>query len=433
MHVGRREFLTATALAAGAMAGGTACRGSANDRIRVAVLGLGNRGKGHIAEAASLPNVEVATLCDPDRNRLAQYEAVVEKTTGKKPKLERDLRRVLEDKSIDVMSVATPNHWHALATIWGCQAGKHVYCEKPVAHNLSESLKMMEAARKYGRVVAAGTQRRSNPNFQKAMRLLHEGVVGELYEVRCEYPQPRDPIGQKAEGPAPEWLDWDLWRGPGPARAYHGNLVHYNWHWFWDWGNGEIGNNGPHFLDIARWAVRKGLPARVHSVGGRFGPKDQAETPNTQRTTFVYEDGTTITNDIRGLYTTPGFHWEFHGSKGYMHMEHSDRDFAGCEFHVFLGRSKTPEPDANEPPSGKAADHYRNFIAAVRAGKRSLLNADLEEGHLSGGLCLLANISYRLKRELRFDPAKNCFVGDAEADGYLSREYRAPFAVPEKV
>jgi predicted dehydrogenase len=429
-----RDFLRRSATTvAGASLLGPGRWAGANDRIRVAVLGLGNRGKGHIKEAASVPGVEVATLCDPDENRLQKYAAECESDYKRRPKCEKDPRRVLEDRDIDVISVATPNHWHALATIWACQAGKHVYAEKPVAHNMWESRRMIEAARKYDRIVAAGTQRRSNPNFQKAARLLREGIIGEIYMARSEYPQPRDPIGFKPTGAAPSTLDFDVWLGPAPKQPYHANLVHYNWHWFWDFGNGEIGNNGPHFLDILRWGAGKGMPTRIHSVGGRFGPKDQAETPNTQRTTFGYDDGVTIVNDIRGLYAKNEFYWEFYGSKGYMHMEHSDRDFAGCEFQVFMGRNKTPEPDMNERPSAKAADHYANFIAAVRAKKRELLNSELEEGHISGAMCLLANISYRLGREVRFDPKRERFVSDTEADRHLTREYRKPFVVPEKV
>ena len=301
----RRDFLrqSSAAVAAASLVGPARWAG-ANDRIRVAVLGLGNRGRGHIREAASVENVEVATICDPDQTRMERSASDCEKAGQRRPKCEADLRRVLEDKTIDVISVATPNHWHALATIWACQAGKHVYAEKPVAHNLEESRRMLEVVRKSGRIVAAGTQRRSNPNFKKMVRLLREGAIGDIYMARAEYPQPRDPIGTKPVEAPPSTLNWDLWLGPARQQPYHANLVHYNWHWFWDFGNGEIGNNGPHFLDIARWGLGKGFPTRIQSTGGRFGPKDQGETPNTQRTTFVYDDGVTLVNDIRGLYSS---------------------------------------------------------------------------------------------------------------------------------
>ncbi|PYV19061.1 MAG: gfo/Idh/MocA family oxidoreductase [Acidobacteria bacterium] len=431
--VNRRKFLKASSASlVGASLMGTSARwAGANDRIRVAVLGLGGRGRGHIREASANQGVEVVALCDPDRKRLETAAAEHQKAAGVKARCETDLRRILEDKEIDVVSVATTNHWHALATIWACQAGKHVYVEKPVSHNLAEGRKMIEAARKYKRFVATGTQRRSNGSFRKVMELLHGGVIGDIYLARCEYPQPRPALGFKQPEPPPSWLEWDLWLGPAPQQPYHANLVHYNWHWFWDFGNGEIGNNGPHFLDILRWGMRKGLPVRVQSVGGRFGEKDQAQTPNTQRTTMVYEDGSELVNDIRGVFAGEGFSWDFFGSKGYMHLNYRHLGTSyGCTYEVFLGRSKTPEPNQGEYPD---VEHYSNFITALRAGKPELLNADITEGHLSAGLCHLANISYRVGRELRFDPKTERFVGDEEANRLLDCRYRKPFAVPEKV
>jgi predicted dehydrogenase len=432
-EVKRREFLkTATSTLAGASLVGTSARwAGANDRIRVAVLGLGGRGRGHIREASANPGVEVVAVCDPDRERLAFAAAEHEKARGVKARQETDLRRILDDRSIDVVSVATTNHWHALATIWACQAGKHVYVEKPVCYTMAEGRRMIEAARKYDRFVATGTQRRSNGSFRKVMELLHGGVIGDIYLARCDYQQPRPPIGFKPAAAAPEHLAWDLWLGPAPEQPYHANLVHYNWHWFWDFGNGEIGNNGPHFLDVLRWGMRKGLPSRIHSVGGRFGPKDQAQTPNTQRTTFVYDDGTEIINDIRGMMAGEGFTWDFFGSKGYMHLNYRHIGTSyGCEYQVYLGGSKTPEPSQGEYPD---VEHYTNYLTALRAGKRELMNADLTEGYLSAALCHLANISYRVGRELRFDPRTERILGDEQASRLLAREYRKPFAVPDKV
>jgi len=429
----RRTFLknASTMVVSSSLIGTAQSWAGANDRIRVAVIGLGGRGRGHIREASSIEGVEVVTLCDPDETRMAKAAAELEAATGKKARLEPDLRKIIEDSSIDVVSIATCNHWHALATVWACQANKHVFVEKPVSHTFIEGEKMVEAARKYKRVVQAGTQRRSNGSFRKVIQLLHEGIIGDIYMARSDYPEPRDPIGFKSAEAPPPWLDWNLWLGPAPKQPYHGNLVHYNWHWFWDFGGGEIGNNGPHFLDITRWGMKKGLPSRIQSVGGRFGPKDQGETPNTQRSTFVYEDGTSIISDIRGLYTTQGFTWDFYGTKGHMHIKprHIGKNY-GCEYQVFLGRNKTPEPDMGVLEN---MDHYRNFIEAVRSGKSESLTADVEESHLSGALCILANISYRLGRELNFDPKTKRFVNDSEANRLLTREYREPFVVPDKV
>jgi predicted dehydrogenase len=429
----RRQFIrqSSKSVVAASLIGTSARWAGANDRIRVAVLGLGGRGRGHVREAAMSQGVEVVALCDPDSKRLEFGAAEHEKATGLKARRESDPRRVFEDKSIDVVSVATPNHWHALAAIWAVQSGKHVYLEKPVSHTLVEGRKLIETARKYKRFIATGTQRRSNGSFRKAMELLHGGVIGDIYLSRCEYPQPRPAIGFKQPEAPPANLQWDVWLGPAPKQPFHANLVHYNWHWFWDFGGGEIGNNGPHFLDILRWGMKKGLPTRVQSVGGRFGEKDQAQTPNTQRTTFVYDDGTQIVNDIRGVFAGEGFSWDFYGSKGWMHLDyHHVGTSYGCKYQVYLGKSKTPEPDQGTYPD---VEHYVNFITALRAGKPEMLNADITEGHLSAGLCHLANISYRVKRELRFDPKTERFVGDEEANRYLDREYRSPFAVPAKV
>ena len=432
-EVKRRDFLksSSSALVGASLVGTSARWAGANDRIRVAVLGLGGRGRGHVREASANQGVEVVALCDPDSKRLEIATAEHEKATGVKARCVQDPRKILEDSSIDVISVATTNQWHALLTLWALQAGKHVYVEKPVSHALSEGRMMIDAARKYKRFVATGTQRRSNGSFRKVVELLQGGVIGDIYLGRCEYEQHRAPIGFKQPEAPPSWLNWDVWLGPAPQQQYHANLVHYNWHWFWDFGGGEIGNNGPHFLDILRWGMRRGLPTRVQSVGGRFGAKDQAQTPNTQRTTFVYEDGAEIVNDIRGVYSGDGFSWDFFGSKGYMHLDyHHVGHSYGCKYQIFLGRNKTPEPSMGEYPD---VQHYANFITALRAGKPELMNADITEGHLSAGLCHLANVSYRLGRELRFDPKTERFVGDEEANRLLDRQYRKGFEVSAKV
>jgi predicted dehydrogenase len=199
-----------------------------------------------------VPLTEIVAVCDPDRNRVAARAADVEKRTGRRPRIEEDLRKIFDDKSIDAVSISTTNHWHALATIWACQAGKHVYVEKPVCHNVLEGQKMVEAARKYKRIVQTGTQRRSWGRFLRAAELLHHCIIGDVYMSRCLLTRYREPIGFKPDQPPPEWLNWDLWLGPAKQQLYHANLVHYNWHWFWDFGNGEMGNNGSHYIDVSR-------------------------------------------------------------------------------------------------------------------------------------------------------------------------------------
>jgi predicted dehydrogenase len=404
--------------------GTSAAWAGANDRIRVAIIGLGWRGGVLLPAAIQIPGVEVAALCDTDRNRLQAAAVVLEKATGKKARMETDMRRLMDDPDIDAVTVATPNHWHALAGIWACQAGKHVYMEKPVSHNISEGRKLVQAARKHNRIMQGGTQRRSNGRIRKAMELLHAGAIGDIYMARAIVFGVRDSIGVQPTAPPPAYLDWNLWLGPAPEQPFHANLAPYNWHWFWDFGNGELGNNGSHQIDVARWGLRKGLPSKVYSTGGRLGYKDQGQTPNTQIATYDYPDGTMLVCETRGLYTNAegGVRWgvHFYGSKGYLSIDPKGG------YQVFMGRSETPEPDPGALPE---IDHYGNFFDAVRAGKRELLTADIEETYLSNAICHLGNISYRLGRKLEFDPGTERFAGDPAANQMLTRNYRPTFAV----
>lgn len=410
---------------------------SANDQIRIAILGLGGRGGDHLKLAAQIPGVEVATFCDPDETQLRKRGAEFEKLTGKKPAFEQDLRRVMDDKSIDAVTIATCNHWHALAAIWACQAGKHVYVEKPVCHDLFEGRQMIAASRKYNRLMQGGTQRRSNGYFRAAVQALREGLIGDVYMARCIHYQLRDSLGFKAPEPPPSTLNWDVWVGPGPMQPFHRNLVHYNWHWFWDFGNGELANNGIHYIDVARWGLNKGLPTRVHSTGGRFGYKDQGQTPNTQLTSCEYPDGTELVVEIRGRYTNTedSIHSGviFYGSKGYMECRLTDD-----KVEVYLGGSEKPEPALAklvdvDRYSEDQLSHFHNFFDAIRANKRDMLTAEINETYTSTAITHLGNISYRLKRELRFDPAQQKFIGDEEANAMMTGTYRAPFTVPAKV
>jgi predicted dehydrogenase len=385
---------------------------------------MGGRGNDLLKETSSLSNVEVGMLIDPDGNRTESAAKVLLDKTGKRAKLSSDLRHALEDEEIDALLISTCNHWHALAAIWACQAGKDVYVEKPVSHNYREGVKIVEAARKYKRVVQGGTQRRSYGWFRRAMGMLHAGAIGDIYQAKWFFPGRRDSIGFESPSTPPAWLNWDKWLGPAPEQPYHKNLVHYNWHWFWDFGNGELGNNGIHLVDISRWGMKKGLPARVYSTGGRYGYKDQAQTPNTQTVTWRYDDGTEIIGEIRGLYTGEPMTWDFFGSKGHMRI-HADG-----KFDVVMGRNKEKEP-AVEPLA--EVNHMENFVEAVRSRRWQDLNAEVEQTHLSTALCHLGNISYRLGREVRFDAGKGAFAGDAEADAMLTRKYRAPYVVPERV
>jgi predicted dehydrogenase len=416
-HMNRRHFLVAASSAAQAWAG-------ANDRVRVAIVGVGSRGTAHIGEILSVANVEIGAVVDVDGRRTETAAGTILRKTGKQPRIETDMRRVFDDKNIDAVTVATPNHWHTLTGIWAMQAGKDVYVEKPVSHNIWEGGKLVETARKYNRVAAGGTQRRWWGRFRKAVELIHNGEIGDVYQANFTFPGNREPIGFKEPKEPPAWLNWDLWVGPAPMQPYHENLVHYNWHWFWDFGNGELGNNGIHLLDVIRWAMRKKLPVRVQSTGGRFGPKDQGQTPNAQNITWVYEDGAMIVGQLRGLPTAEPMSWDFFGTKGHLHINADGR------FRVIIGRNKTPEPEVEYPAN---LNHFENFADAIRNRNPKLLHAEIEETYLSTALCHLGNIAYRVGRDLRFDPARMQFVGDSEANKLLTRDYRKPYEVPDKV
>jgi predicted dehydrogenase len=271
---------------------------------------MGGRGRDHMRLLTKIAGVEVVAFCDPDQTRLAEKGAEFEKLSGKKPRLEQDLRRILDDHSIDAVTIATCNHWHALATIWACQAGKHVYVEKPVCHDFFEGSQMVAASRKYNRIVQGGTQRRSSGHVKQAIQALHHGVIGDVYMARCIHYQQRDALPLRTAENPPSTLDWNLWVGPAPMQDFNRNLVHYNWHWFWDYGNGELGNNGIHYIDLARWGLNRQLPSTIYSSGGRFGYKDQAQTPNTQLITYRFDDGVELITEIRGRASqTPNWAW----------------------------------------------------------------------------------------------------------------------------
>lgn len=400
----------------------------ANDRIRVGVIGMGGRGGYHMNTAAKMDGVEVAAIADPDERRVAQWAEEHEKGFGRKPAGYQDLRKIVDDQSIDAVMIASSNHWHALAGIWAMQAGKHAYVEKPVSHNVFEGRQLVEAARKYNRVCQGGTQRRSYGMYRKAVQLLHEGIIGDIFMGRALVYGPRDGIGHAEPAPIPDWLNYDLWLGPAQEQPYHENLTHYNWHWIWDFGNGDLGNNGSHILDVIRWGMNRGLPSKIQSSGGRFAFDDQGETPNMQHCTFEFDDGAYITCEVRNLYTNYEAHlttWGgfFYGTEGYMAIN-DDR------YEIYQGRSDEPLPDQG---SLEQIHHSENFFDAIRAGDPGLLTGDIEEIHLSCAYCLLGNIAYRLGREVVFDPQAETFPGDQEANRELARNYREPFVVPKEV
>ncbi len=427
----------------------------ANDRIRVACVGFNGRGVVHTESYPKLPNVELAALCDIDESVLDRRLAAAEKTTGKRPARYVDFRKLLEDKSIDAVSIATPNHWHSLQTIWACQAGKDVYVEKPCCHNLFEARQIVAAARKYKRVVQHGTQMRSMPGVQEAAKKLREGTIGELYMSRGLCFKGRDTIGHKAVEPVPPGVHYDLWLGPAPVHEFTRNRFHYNWHWFWDYGNGDIGNQGAHQMDVGRLLLGVKYPSRVSAMGGHFLFDDDQQTPNTLTATFEFDQPgggkKVLVFDVRHWITNheggigepkPGEaarHTDLtgrivsgadpntvgniiYGSNGYMVV-------AGDGYRTYLGKEQQPGPSA---PAGQE-DHFANFVNVMRSRKTSDLHAEIEEGAISCTLVHLANISYRLGRTVNWDAEKLTCKGDPEAVRMMSRQYRKPFTVPAVV
>jgi predicted dehydrogenase len=442
--------------------------------VRIAVVGINGRGGSHISEFKKMDGVRIVGLCDVDLDVLDRKAKGIEGVQKF-----QDLRKLLASKEVDAISIATPNHWHSLATIWACQAGKDVYVEKPCSHNVFEGRKCVEAARKYNRIVQHGTQSRSNSGKAKLAAIVKSGKYGKLLVSKGYCCKPRWTIGFKPITEPPAGLDFDIWTGPAPKQPFHANLVHYNWHWFWDFGNGDIGNQGVHEIDVARWALGGTLPKSVVSLGGRYVDepdfKDQGQTPNQLVSVYDYGD-TLLLFETRGLVANkkiPGF------AEKYPNQVENELYFEqgvikGSKF--FPKGKDTGEPlvkiDFHEPESG----HFANFIHAVRSRRREDLNAEIAEGHLSAALCHLGNISYRFAKErpfekpkdfsnnsvvgdsvmtllentkaiginpekatlwvgpkLEFDPAREKFVNNPAADKLLTRQYRAPFVVPEQV
>jgi len=418
----------------------------ANDRITVAVIGIRGQGGTHINSFLGMKeskNVRLKTICDVDEATWDQRVKTIVSRAGETPKTEWDMRRVFEDKEIDAVSFATPNFWHALGTIWACQAGKHVYVEKPATHRVWEGRKMVEAARKYNVLVQTGFQNRSIPQVMQAIKFLHDGGIGDVFMAKGLCFKPRDSFGIAPDSEPPASLHYDMWLGPCQWQPYNEKKVHYNWHWHWATGGGDTANQGPHQFDIARWGLNKNEhPVYIYSMGGLFGidPKEcSQETPNTQTSLFKYSDGKVLEFETRGRYTNSEGQLGiqigniFYGTEGYLEINGSQwQAYRRRENKPFAGSDVGERPtDLMAPPGG--GGHYGNFIDAIRAGKKEALNCDILEGYMSSVLPALANISYRLGRDLQFDGAKEKFVKDKEADQMLTRVYRKPYVVPENV
>jgi predicted dehydrogenase len=440
-----------------------------NDQINVALIGLRGRGMAHLGGYARMQDVRIAALCDCDLNVVAPALQAVARRGGPEPKVYQDLRWLMADKDIDAVSIATPNHWHALAAIWAMQAGKDVYVEKPVSHNVHEGRVMVETARKYARICQAGTQIRSNPGTQEAIRYVHEGHIGKVTVSRGLCYKPRASIGRMQPGVVPSEVDYDLWVGPAPMYPYQENKFHYNWHWLWATGNGDLGNQGIHQMDVARWALNEsGLPRTAVGFGGRLGYVDDGETPNTHVAVLDYGDRQLIF-ETRGLRTS-----DYRGARIGNVIHGTDGTVV---ITSYSGGSAFDKDGKMVRTFRGDGDHFRNFIDAVRSRNRKDLHGEIAEGHVSSALCHLGNISYRvgeqtafgtrpsvlegneaaletlgrfeqhladngvdlkqsryvMGRKLTIDARKETCGSDRDANALLFRDYREPYVVPKKV
>ncbi len=388
---------------------------SPNEKLVLGIMGVNGRGAAIAQGMMATGQAEVAYVCDVDSRAAERASELVAKRQSNKPKIVADFRHILDDKSVDALVVAAPNHWHAPAAILGCTAGKHVYVEKPCSQTPEEGELAVQAARKHQRIVQMGSQRRSWPALQEAIGKVHSGEIGRALYSRTWYNNRRKSIGHGKVIDAPSWLDWRMWQGPAPDRPLKDNLVHYNWHWHWHWGNGELGNNGIHGLDVARWGLQVTYPIRVTAGGGKYRHDDDQETPDTMMVTFDFPEQKTITWE--GLSWSPlgphddGFGISFHGTEG--------------SIIIRGGGYKMYDMQQKEIGSGSGAagdqDHFADFIDAVRTGR--LPNADIEQGHQSTLLCHLGNIAYRTSSVLTIDDSNGHIRDHAEAQKLWQREY----------
>ena len=466
MQSDRRDFLKAGAVAAAGFLRPGRVLG-ANDRVRVAVVGLRGRGFDHIKNYRGIPNAEIAAICDIDQSVMETRLADMDKMGLPKPKTYVDYRKLLEDKSIDAVSIATPNHWHSLMGIWACQAEKDAYIEKPISHNWWEGKQLVAAANKYKRIVQHGTQCRSSDGVKEAFQHIQNGLLGDVYMARGLCYKWRDTIGKRPVEAIPAGVNYDLWLGPAPDRGFSRNRFHYNWHWFWDTGNGDIGNQGIHEMDTARWGLGVKFPHRVSAMGGHVMFDDDQQTPNILNCSFQFDtaDGKRkmLEFEVRHWITNheaeigklgksslppagltaaakpaaagatlgpasgkPGTIGNiYYGPKGYLAIHEYET------YTSFLGEREEPGPTGH----GKE-HHFANFIECVRSRNKHELGAPVEEGHISATLVHLANVSYRLGRSLNFDPQTEQVIGDKEANHLLrdaDRGYRPGFTIPENV
>ena len=423
----RRSFLrTASGGVAGAMVARARASDSAvspNDKVAVAVMGVRGRGRALTRLFSSMPDVEVPYICDVDRNVVAPAMKTVEESKGTRAKLVEDIRYVLDDKAVDAVVIATPVHWHAAGTILACDAGKDVYVEKPMSHNVRESRLMVEATRRSKRVVQVGSQSRSRPVTHRFVEYVRSGRIGDVHMAKVANTELRPDIGHKPDEPVPAGVNYDLWTGPVPMLPFNRNRFHRTYSWHWHYGAGELGDNGSHWLDICRWVLDVDCPAEVSGMGRKLGPDDDKQTPDTDNINFSFKDK--LISWEERLWTPYGFQGSentiiVYGTDG---MVQTGRWVNGYyAFRVFDHKGGLVHYEQEQTPDEGIVPHIRNFLDCIRT--REQPNADVETAHLSTTLCHLGNIVVRTGRNLRFDPQSETIPADEEANKYLGREYR---------
>ncbi|GMW01357.1 MAG: dehydrogenase [Candidatus Hydrogenedentota bacterium] len=413
IRLSRRGFLNSGVVGAAALWASRKVEAQPSDRVVVGVMGL-SRGLAVASSFAKQEGVEVRYLCDTDSNRAANAVDAISKIGANTPQAVADFRRILDDPEVDVLVCAAPNHWHAPATILALNAGKHVYVEKPCSHNPREAELMVEAATKYGKAVQVGTQRRSSPSIRAAIERMKAGEIGRVYSSRAVYAANRGTIGIGKPEPVPAELDYELWQGPAPRRPYLDNRVPYNWHWFWHWGNGELGNNGVHTLDLCRWGLGVDFPVRVTSIGGRYCFDDDQETPDTHSVGFEFEGEKLITWQGHSCNPNGDDFVNFYGEKGTLKL-------AGGGDYAFYDMDN--KETSSENGTLGEIEHVTDFLAAIRDNQVTRLHCGIHEAYPSTVLCHLGNIAQRVGRSLQCHGGDGHIQNDAEAMGLWSREY----------
>ena len=420
----RRSFFGATA-AAGLVSAQTR-RVSANDKVGIGLIGVGGRGRGLLRTFAGLPDVDVSHLCDADQASLERAERVLQQAGKAMPPTTNDMRRLFDSKDVDAVVIATPDHWHAPATILACDAGKDVYVEKPASHNIREGRLMVDAARRNSRIVQVGTQSRSRPSSIKAIEIAKSGAIGEVLMAKAWNVQLRNDIGHKPNSPVPNGVDYDTWLGPAPWIPFNENRFHYNWHWHWHFGTGDAGNDGAHQIDIARWALEVDYPETASGMGGKVFFEDDQQTPDTMNVTFGYGRKALIW-EMR-IWNPYGMDGQengvaVYGTEATIQIGRWDRRWG---YKLFDTKGHLVEHNDADDESD---DHMRDFVDAIRT--RRLPNADISIGHISAAHCHLANIVSRTGHALAFDQETETIIDDPHANLYVKRRYRTHWSTPK--